>query len=84
MDEREERINDLAEAKIAALPLHYRMQSGEMSRWTNIEDAMDGIKQDTLIRMARLVIAKDDAELGKVFREAIEAECRRQAENEVE
>lgn len=83
-DKRATAVHYLTEAKIAELPLYYKTLAGEVSRWTNIDDAWGEIPQTELIAMARVLITGDDAELGKMLREAIKKVCRKQAENEID
>ena len=80
----DEMANDLYLEKLAALPngrpgTEFREQAGY-----NIWSALNDIDQLDLVPVARAIIAKDDAEVGRLIIKLVTAQLRKDAEQEAD
>ena len=82
-DNRVEEIAQLAKDKFFALSDFYTCRDG-VRRWTNIEDAVDSIKQAEWIDIARALRDGDMWVVGDLLRKAIDRVVIQQAEDEID
>lgn len=82
-DNRIEEIAQLAKDNFFALPNFYRSRDGSV-RWTNMEDAVDSIKQEEWIGIARALREGDMRIVGDLLRKAIDRVLIQQAENGID
>ena len=78
-----ERITELALDKFNALPSFYSPK-GEKYRYTFMDDAMDSLKQEELIAIARLLRDGEHLQAGKLLEASLMRVLVAEAEEEIE
>ena len=77
------RITELALDKFNSLPNFYSPK-GERYRYTNMDDAMDSLKQEELIALARLLRDGEHLQAGKLLEASLMRVLVAEAEEEIE
>ena len=78
-----ERIKELARDKFNSLPSFYSPK-GEKYRYTFMDDAMDSLKQEELIAIARLLRDGEHLQAGKLLEASLMRVLVAEAEEEIE
>lgn len=76
-------LSDRADDKFQALPDFYKSMDG-VKRYTNMEDAIDRVKQSEWIGIARALRDEDDLLAVRILKSALVRICESQVEEELE
>lgn len=79
----DDNLADRTRDKFMALPDFYKSTDGK-ERYTNIEDAVDGIKQEDWITIARYLRDEQYGMAGSMLADCLKEICESQAEEELE
>lgn len=82
-DKRDEKIEQRANDKFMALPDLYRSRDGSY-RWTNMEDAQNGLKQQEWIEIARALRDGNNLLAGDLLSKSIRRVLTEESEEEID